>query len=236
MRSAIVSDIHADRPAFEAVLADIATRDIDRIVLLGDYLGYGADSDWVLGRVQDLVALGAVALRGNHDRTQPALHISPAARRVIDKTVNRLTARQKLFLDQLPLTLRDGPMLFAHASAHDPQDWHELRDTAAARQCFDATDAALICVGHTHRPALYCQDDQGHLDRRPIDLGRAISLSPQRRWLAVVGPVSQPRDGRIGAQYCIYDSRAHSICYLCLPHDGAERAQKTGFSRFWERR
>lgn len=235
MRSAIVSDIHADRAAFAAVLADIATRQIDRIVFLGDYVGHGTDIDWVMDKVQDLVGKGALALRGNHDRTIPALHISPAARRVIDQTVNRLSARQKMFLAELPLTLRDGATLFAHASAHQPQDWHMVSDTTAARHCLAASDAKFTYVGHAHVPALFCQDDQGQLHKCAIDFEAEITLSPDRRWLAVIGPVSLPRDGRVGAQYCIHDSSAQTLRYLCLPHHSKMRAQKTGFPRFWAR-
>ena len=221
MRNAIVTDIHADRAAFEAVLADIATRQIDRLVFLGDYVGYGHDINWVLDKVQDLALHGALTLRGNHDRTQPALHISPAARRVIDQTVNRLTARQKLFLAELSLSLRDGANLFVHASAHEPQDWHAVCDIASARQCFAASDAHFICVGHTYVPALFCQDDQGRVDICPIDKEAEITLSPDRRWLAVVGPVSQPHNprahnGRVRAQYCINDSVAQSLRYVRL--------------------
>jgi predicted phosphodiesterase len=221
MRSAIVTDIHADRAAFEAVLADIATRQIDRLVFLGDYVGNGHDINWVLDKVQDLTLQGALTLRGNHDRTQPAVHISPAARKVIDQTVNRLTAPQKLFLAELPLSLRDGATLFVHASAHEPQNWHTVCDLASARQCLAASDAHFICVGHAHVPALFCQDDQGQMDICPIDIETEITLSPDRRWLAVVGPVSQQHNarahnGRVRAQYCIYDSVAQSLRYVCL--------------------
>lgn len=216
MRSAIITDIHANRAAFEAVLADIATRQIDRLIFLGDYVGNGPDIDWVMDKVQDLVSLGALAVRGNHDRTQPATHISPAARRVIDWTVNRLSARQKLFLSQLPLTLRDEDTIFAHASAHAPQDWQVVADIASARQCLAASDADFICVGHAHSPALFSQSDQGQLNTCPINCEAEIPLTPDRRWLAVVGPVSQPRNGRVGAQYCIHDSIAQSLRYLCV--------------------
>ena len=108
MRSAILTDLHANREAFEAVLADLEGRGIDRLVFLGDLVGYGPDPDWVLDKVETLVAKGALAVRGNHDRAvcAPDGAMNPAARRVIDWTVNRLNARQKLLEDN-PTMLRD---------------------------------------------------------------------------------------------------------------------------------
>ena len=68
MRLALLSDIHANREAFQAVMDDLADRQIDRLVFLGDIVGYGPDPGWCLDRVADLVAEGAICLRGNHDR------------------------------------------------------------------------------------------------------------------------------------------------------------------------
>ena len=122
MRLALLTDIHANREAFEAVLADLAQRQIDRLVFLGDIVGYGPDPGWCIDQVESFVAKGAIALRGNHDRAigTPDNILNANARRVIDWTVNRLNARQKLFLSELPLTVQDGDTLFVHASTNAP--------------------------------------------------------------------------------------------------------------------
>ena len=67
MRLALLADIHGNREALEAVLADIAQRKIDRIVILGDIVGYGPDPEWCADKTMALVAAGAIAVKGNHD-------------------------------------------------------------------------------------------------------------------------------------------------------------------------
>lgn len=184
MRLGIITDIHADRAAFAAVLAAIATRKVDQLVFLGDLIGDGPDLHWCLDQVQDLVAAGALALRGNHDRYWPADHLSAPVRKLVDRTVNRLTARQKLFLAELPLTLRLGDVVFVHASPQAPQDWHYVKDRAAAEQAFAATDARVIVCGHTRQAALFAQGSSGVIAHK-IAAGDACNMA-EGRWLAVI--------------------------------------------------
>jgi predicted phosphodiesterase len=106
MRLAILTDIHANREAFEAVLADAALRAVDRFVFLGDIVGYGPDPGWCVDKMAEMMAAGAVAVRGNHDRAVGVADgaLNSNARRVIDWTVDRLSAPQKLILGDLPMT------------------------------------------------------------------------------------------------------------------------------------
>ncbi len=184
MRLGIITDIHANRAAFAAVLAELATRGVDQLVFLGDLIGDGPDLDWCLDQVQDLVAAGALALRGNHDRYWPAEHLSAPARKLVDRTVNRLNARQKLFLAELPLTLRLGDVVFVHASPQAPQDWHYIKDRAAAAQAFAATDARVIICGHARQAALFEQRSSGVIAHR-VAAGDQCDLETGR-WLAVI--------------------------------------------------
>ncbi len=229
MRSAILTDIHANREALEAVLADLEGRSIDRLVFLGDLVGYGPDPDWVLGKVETLVARGALAVRGNHDRaiSAPDGAMNPAARRVIDWTVNRLNARQKLFLSDLPMSLQDGDVLFVHASANDPQDWLYVTDAHRAMPSFRVSAARLIFVGHVHVPALYSEDRNGRVAGFDIPFGTPIPLISSRRWLGVVGSVGQPRDGTGQASYCILDHASREVTYRRVGYDAALTAKKS---------
>ena len=197
MRLAILTDIHANREAFEAVLADLAGRGVDRVVFLGDLVGYGPDPGWCVDKVAQMVAQGAVAVRGNHDRAVGVADgaLNANARRVIDWTVNRLTAPQKLFLEDLPLTVTEGDVLFVHASANDPQDWIYVTSDSKAMPSFRVCDARVILVGHVHRPQLYSCDLSGRVMGHPVVQGQVVPLIRSRRWLAVVGSVGQPRDG-----------------------------------------
>ena len=107
MRFAVLTDIHANREAFEAVLADVAAHGVDRIALLGDIVGYGPDPEWCVDRIGTLAADGALVVRGNHDqaiaRRDEAMNA--AARAAIDWTRPRLTQPQAEWLAALPLRL-----------------------------------------------------------------------------------------------------------------------------------
>lgn len=228
MRLAILTDIHANREAFEAVLADLAGRGVDRVVFLGDLVGYGPDPGWCVDKVAQMVAQGAVAVRGNHDRAVGVADgaLNANARRVIDWTVNRLTAPQKLFLEDLPLTVTEGDVLFVHASANDPQDWIYVTSDSKAMPSFRVCDARVILVGHVHRPQLYSCDLSGRVMGHPVVQGQVVPLIRSRRWLAVVGSVGQPRDGAALAGYALLDTASNELTFRRVPYDAATTARK----------
>lgn len=228
MRLAILSDIHANREAFEAVLADLGPRGIDRLVFLGDMVGYGPDPGWCLDRIMAFRDKGALVLRGNHDRavSAPDTRLNPHARRVIDWTVDRLTAAQKAFLADLPLVEEVEDVVFVHASADDPAAWTYVTDTASATACLGASPARVVICGHVHRAAVYSQDLGGRLASHRFATGLALPLLRSRRWLAVVGSVGQPRDGSGLAGYAILDMRTNELTLRRIGYDSALTARK----------
>lgn len=228
MRLAVLTDIHANREAFEAVLADLAARRVDRLVFLGDIVGYGPDPGWCLDRVMALAAQGALVVRGNHDRAVgvPDGTLNVNARRVIDWTVDRLTVPQKRFLEELPLVIEEDDLLFAHASANDPGDWIYVTNEMKARPSFLVSKARLILVGHVHKPALYSCDIGGRVAGHPVPVGHPVPLLRSRRWLAVVGSVGQPRDGSSLAGYAILDKATNELTFRRVGYDSATTARK----------
>lgn len=229
MRIALLTDIHANREAFEAVLADLAQRQVDRLVFLGDLVGYGPDPGWCIDKVETLVAQGAICVRGNHDRAVgvPDGALNANARRVIDWTVDRLNARQKLFLSELPLTAEDGDILYVHASANDPADWIYVTNDSKAMPSFRVSKARLIFCGHVHRAALYSCDLASRVAHHPVPTGAAVPLIRSRRWLAVIGSVGQPRDGSAMAGYAILDKRTNELTFRKVGYDAATTARKS---------
>ncbi len=228
MRLAILTDIHANREAFEAVLADVAAVGADRHVILGDIVGYGPDPGWCIDRVAALQGAGAICVRGNHDRAVgvPDGALNDNARRVIDWTVNRLTVPHKRFLDDLPMQVAEGEALFVHASAHAPQDWHYVTDATAAGDSFAASAARLTFCGHVHRAALYSHDLGGRTLGHVVGAGMPVPLLRSRRWLAVVGSVGQPRDGSGLAGWALLDMRANELTFHRVGYDSATTARK----------
>ena len=228
MRLGILSDIHANREAFEAVLADLGQRGVGRIVILGDIVGYGADPEWCCDRATELVAQGAPAVMGNHDEAAAAggSGMTATARRAIDWTRARLSDTQRAFLKDLPLTAREGDVLFVHASANDPGDWIYVTSEAKALPSFRVSDARVILCGHVHVPLLVSCDMQQTVRAQKVPMAQPVPLIRSRRWLAVVGSVGQPRDGVPQAGYAILDTDGNELTFRRVPYDNAGAAAK----------
>lgn len=221
MLIALFADIHANRQAFEACLARARNQGAQRIVLLGDYVGYGGDPEWTVDTVMGLVEKGAMAVQGNHDSAIGNLHekLNPRAQIAIEWTRGVLGAPQRQFLASLPLTLKDGDRLYVHAEASRPKSWIYVTSATEAAASFLATRALVTFGGHTHQPALYSVSETSRVTAfTPVE-GIAIPLLPKRRWLAVVGAVGQPRDGNPAASYAMLDSHRQELTYFRVPYD-----------------
>jgi diadenosine tetraphosphatase ApaH/serine/threonine PP2A family protein phosphatase len=221
MRLGIMTDIHANREAFEAVLADITQCGVQRIGLLGDIVGYGPDPAWCTDRTMQLVRDGAFCVKGNHDsavinRTE---HLNVTALRAMNWTRTRLSDEQIAFLSGLPLDHTEEDILFVHASANDPADWIYVSSDRSATPSFRVSKARVIMVGHRHIQALYSCDVAGRVKAQRVASGQPIPLLRSRRWLAVVGAVGQPRDGSAQAAYAILDTTTNELTFRRVPYD-----------------
>jgi len=229
VKLALVADLHANREAVGAVLAHAATQGAERYVFLGDYVGYGADPAWVVDRLREHVAAGAVAVIGNHDAAvvqgpQPSMVAD--ARAVVEWTRSRLDRDQLAFLAKLPLTETLGDALFVHANAWAPGEWAYLVGRGEAMRSLLATDRRFTFCGHIHVPMLYHLSSTGKAgDFAPLP-GVAIPLSSQRRWLAIAGSAGQPRDGDPAACYAMFDSDDRVLTFFRVPYDHEAAAAK----------
>jgi diadenosine tetraphosphatase ApaH/serine/threonine PP2A family protein phosphatase len=225
---AIFSDIHANRQAFSACLAQARNHGAERIVLLGDYVGYGGDPEWTVTSVMDLVDQGALAVLGNHDSaigsTRERLNVE--AQLVIEWTRGELGLAQRQFLAGLPLTLREEDRLFVHADASSPGSWTYVTNAAAAAHSINATSAHVTFCGHVHQPALYSMSATAKMTAFTPTSGVAVRLLPGRRWLAVLGSVGQPRDGNPSASYLMLDTERHEVTYCRAPYDIEQAAAR----------
>lgn len=221
MRIALLSDIHANLPALEACLAAAGNLDAGRLAFLGDLVGYGPDPEAVVNRVAPLVQAGAIAVLGNHDKAVlvPARDMNSVARLAIAWTRERLSDASTSFLGALPLEVRSGDALFVHAEASDPPAWHYVVDVESARASLSGCKARVTFCGHVHVPAVYCLSSSGKMTSHAPSTGVAIPLLSQRRWLAVIGSVGQPRDGNPSACFAIYDTAQPSLTYHRAPYD-----------------
>ncbi|HET8869997.1 MAG TPA: metallophosphoesterase family protein [Aquabacterium sp.] len=222
MKIALFSDLHANRQATEAVWAHAQSQSIDRVVLLGDYVDYGADPAWVVDFCRDLVRQGAIAVRGNHDDALTPEATSKLAEHVLPTlqwTQGQLSAEQQAWLRSLPLTAELEDCLFAHANVHDPAHWEYLYGRMEASRSLFASHHRYVFCGHVHEPCLYHLSSTGKSGQfTPVD-GAPMPLSPGRRWLAIPGSLGQPRDGNPAACYATFDTTQAVLTYFRVAYD-----------------
>ncbi len=222
MKTALISDIHANREALTAVLAHARAQGADDFALLGDYVGYGSDPGWVIDQVRALKAAGAVVVAGNHDRsvaegTHPTMHED--ARLAIEWTRSRLDASQLRFLAELPLSDARHDCLFVHANAFDPAGFAYVQGRLEAMRSLHATECRYTFCGHMHEPMLYHLSGTGKAgDFRPQP-GVPIPLLPNRQWLVIPGACGQPRDGNPAAGYALFDHERGELTFQRVPYD-----------------
>jgi len=234
---AVFADIHANRQAFSACLAQARDLGAERNVLLGDYVGYGADPEWAVTTVMDMVDQGAVAVRGNHDNAvgDARERLNVEATVAIEWTRGELGTAERRFLAQLPLTCRDDDRLYVHADASSPESWRYVTDVNAAARSMIATSAAVTLCGHVHQPEIYTMSATGKITAFTPVTGAAIHLLPTRRWLAVLGSVGQPRDGNPAASYVMLETARRELTYCRAPYDveaAAAKIRKKGLPAF----
>ena len=221
MLLAVFSDIHANRQAFSACLDFARAHGAERMICLGDYVGYGADPEWAVDAVMGLVDEGAMAVRGNHDSAigTTTVSMNAEAQAAIEWTRGRLSAPQRRFLAELPLTLQEDDRLYVHSEASNPAKWRYVQDAADAGRSLMATAAHVTFCGHIHRPALYSMSATAKMTSFVPTSGVAVQLLQGRHWLAVLGSVGQPRDGDPAASFVMFDTSARAITYCRVPYD-----------------
>jgi diadenosine tetraphosphatase ApaH/serine/threonine PP2A family protein phosphatase len=230
---AIFADIHANRQAFTACLDFARAHGAERIICLGDYVGYGADPEWTVETVMNLVEKGALAVRGNHDSAIGTLAetMNAEAQAAIEWTRGKLSAPQRRFLVELPLTLQEDDRLYVHSEGSSPAKWRYVQSTADAGRSLLATAAHVTFCGHIHRPALYSISSTGKMTSFVPTSGVTVQLLQGRRWLTVVGSVGQPRDGDPAASFAMFDTTSREITYCRVPYDvdaAARRIRENG--------
>lgn len=227
MLIALLADIHANREALVAVLAHAREAGVQRHIFLGDVVGYGADPAFAIETVGEHVERGAVALLGNHDAAieDGSEGMNDMAAAAIAWTRDVLKPSHRAFLQRLPLAHEEGERLFVHASARAPATWPYVTEPRDAERSLAATDARTTFVGHVHVPMLFHMGPSGRAEYfRPV-AGAAVPLLRQRRWLAVIGSVGQPRDGSAAAGYALLDTHKDTLTMQRVPYD-VETAQR----------
>ncbi len=211
MRVLVISDIHANVVALDAVLADAGR--VDAAWCLGDLVGYGPNPNESINRVQELPDL--VCLLGNHDAA--AIHkldlttFNPEARFSVEWTQGQLTEENKNFLIERPEKVEIGEVTLAHGSPRQPV-YEYLLDTRAATENFEYFDTPFCFIGHTHLPVLFLFQEGDYLASLTIPpIHDDLLLIP--RTIINPGSVGQPRDRDPRAAYAIFDTEKNTWDY-----------------------
>lgn len=227
MKLAIISDLHSNREALEAVFADIRRRGVTDLVCLGDVIGYGPDPEFCVDLVRGHARW---CLMGNHDEAlfRDASEFNPHARGAIAFTKRRMQPRwwsssekkaRWKWLENLPLKHSEGRFLFVHASPRDPVREYVLSTDGILnpdklRAIFDAFDGVGV-AGHTHQPGIHDES----LRFRALDGAGELTLplEADKRYFINVGSTGQPRDGDNRACYAVLED--HQVSWYRVEYD-----------------
>lgn len=209
MRFLLISDIHANLAAFEAVLAD-AKGEWDKIWCLGDVIGYGPDPNECVALLREQEHL---SLSGNHDWAVLGRldrdSFNEDAQVAIKWTQRVLTEESQRFPEELPSLVVDGPFTLAHASPRQPV-WEYILESVTAAANFDHFETPYCLVGHTHAPVIYEQSGGDSAEAIAPVYAEPFSLDDVRL-IVNPGSVGQPRDYDPRAAYAILDCDAFTI-------------------------
>lgn len=223
MRIAVLSDIHGNRPAFEAVLTAAAEAGVDRTWCLGDVVGYGAEPDACCALAREHAD---VCLAGNHDlgvRGDISLEeFSRGAELAARWTQENLAEANLAFLAELePQDVQRGIGLY-HASPRDPV-WEYVLSTLLAELCLDAQAERVCLIGHSHVALAFMRAGGKPATGEACAPGLTLDLS-EGEWLVNPGSVGQPRDGDPRAAWLVLDTAAQTASFRRTPYDIAAAA------------
>ncbi len=220
MQIALISDIHGNIDALDAVTRDIDALGVETVVCLGDIVGYGPEPAEC---VREILKRSAFSVMGNHEAM--LFHMTREQLLEVDDRIGLplLLARAQLspeemeYLRDMPIAAEMEDMEIVHSSMHDPPAFHYIFERSDARRHFDDQRSGICFHGHTHIPAVWIRDG------RTIHCLRASSqpmvLNGEALYAVNIGSVGQPRDGSPLASYAIYDVTRKTLLHRRVAYD-----------------
>ncbi|UCB56612.1 MAG: metallophosphoesterase family protein [Candidatus Omnitrophota bacterium] len=208
MRWAILSDIHGNLEALEAVKAALFKERIDKYLCLGDIVGYGANPRECIAEVRNL---GAPTVAGNHDWAAVGLfditYFNPTAGMAVLWTVQNISEHDKAYLKNLELTYQEDDLTLVHGSLNNPEKFEYILDIPSAKKTFELTQTKLCFIGHSHSPAIFIREGDNYSSTARLKL----KLDPKQSYIVNAGSIGQPRDGNPRACFVIYDNETNEL-------------------------
>ncbi|MGD0885912.1 MAG: metallophosphoesterase family protein [Thermodesulfovibrionales bacterium] len=202
MQYAVLSDVHANLEALDAVLKDISKREIKEILFLGDAVGYGPNPNECVKRLKERCK---ILLAGNHDKAAVGLldidYFNEYARAALLWTRKVMTEKSRNTLETLPVMQKmdKEDLLLVHSTPKEPAAWHYLVTLWDAEINFDYFDQRICILGHSHKPFIIERVPSGEM----VTYGNGANLGESERYIINIGSVGQPRDADPRACYAV---------------------------------
>jgi diadenosine tetraphosphatase ApaH/serine/threonine PP2A family protein phosphatase len=217
MKTAVISDIHANLEALQAVLKHAREAGADDFVCLGDVVGYNADPAACVDEIRSVPNMRCIL--GNHDAMAvgegPLTGINAQAHTAITWTRENLDDARKAWLASLPLIIQDTDVTYCHASLEEPSAWMYVNSDLSAARHFASQETRLGFMGHSHM--MFAWQENGQTIKRVLDASIDTTLGD--RWLVSVGSVGQPRDHDSRAGYALLDHQTGHVVQTRLEYD-----------------
>jgi predicted phosphodiesterase len=213
VKIAILSDIHSNLAALKQALDYLNEHKVDKIVCLGDVVGYGP-------RPNECVELARkhfqICLMGNHDHAVLGLtdtyHFNQYARDAVIWTRRTLTLHNKAYLESLPFSHHENEILYVHSTPEHPEEWHYILSEYDAKQYLDKISQNICFVGHSHIPVIF-SSNKGYIPENEIHLD-----FHSEKYIVNVGSIGQPRDGDPRLCFVLFDTASMVLQYIRLEY------------------
>jgi predicted phosphodiesterase len=223
VRYGIIADIHSNIEALDTVLAALDAERCDRIVCLGDIIGYGANPKECLDRIRSRDIL---TVAGNHDLAAVGRFdlgsFNPAARDAILYSISQLSPSELEYLGALPLIRETDEFTMVHATPRRPESFDYVFTVTQAEEVFNETKGSITFIGHSHIPLVFFHDPE----MTDYSFASEFYMKRLRKIIFNCGSVGQPRDGDPHACYAVFDTNIAKIRLTRVTYDVETAAKK----------
>lgn len=213
MKIAVISDIHSNLAALKQALQYIKKENVDKIICLGDIVGYGPRPNECVDLIRQSCQ---VCLMGNHDHAVLGLtdtyYFNQYAREAVNWTRRTLTLPNKAYLENLTFTHHENEILYVHSTPVHPEEWHYILSDYEAKQYMKSITQRVCFVGHSHIPVIF-SSDEGSVYQEEIKLEYKKKI-----YIVNVGSVGQPRDGDPRLCMVTFDTGSEILKFVRLEY------------------